>query len=84
MPHWIDPKISVGNLITIVGLVLAWIFGYANLQGRVNVTEVGYAELKIQSERRDMAKQREQNLANRLDDIRSRMERMEKNLDAIR
>ncbi len=84
MPEWIDAKISVGNIVTIGVLLTGGIFGYASLQSRTDTNEKDIAELKIQYERRETALQREQNIINRMDDMRTRMERIERKLDVLR
>lgn len=62
-------------------LAVAGIVGYARMDGRVTSSEAALAKTELIYVRKDVADLREAALANRLDDLKNQLSRVEQKLD---
>ena len=81
LPGWLDLKISLGNLLTIGTILAAGIISYARMDARVSATEGVIAKTEFIYVRKDVSDLREAALANRLDDLKTQLNRVEVKLD---
>lgn len=81
---WIEGKVTVGNLITIVLIVASVIFTYASMQGRLDTVEKNLEVINKTYVNRDALDGERYITGYKLDDLKSRMERIERKLDQIK
>ncbi len=83
-PAWLDLKISLPTLITMVGCLIAGVTSYNKLQGRMDALQGivlqqvdAVSRMREESERKDVAQAQRQAVIERLD-------RIERKLDVLR
>jgi len=92
MPKWIDPKISLGNLITVATMLLAAIVAYVQLSDQVKASAVDISALKRTDQEiisrvdamREAGSSRQETVVHRLARIEAILERMERGQNAPR
>lgn len=78
----IDPKITIGNLIQILVLVVGVVVAYANLTSTQTRDHAQLVEMQQAFVRRDVQEAKDSSIANLLGDISRRLERMERKIDS--
>lgn len=84
VPGWLDLKVSLGNILTIGTILFAGIVSYAKMDNRVTANENALTKAEVVYVRKDVADLRELALTNRLEDLKSQLDRVEKKLDSFR
>lgn len=84
LPGWLDLKVSLGNILTIGTILVAGIVSYAKMDSRVTLNEQALSKNELIYVRKDVADLRERVLADRLDELKMQLDRVEKKLDSIR
>jgi len=81
----LESKISIGNIFTVasvvVGLIITGSMGTAQFRDRIDRAEAGIGELKTQCVRQDLVNANNAMLLRSIEDLRGRLERIERKLD---
>jgi hypothetical protein len=86
LPNWLDPKITMGNVITLVVMIVGFFVWGVRLEGRVDVQGEKLAKLELADGKlttqvdaaRELASNRQEALLTRLARIEAILERLDK------
>lgn len=84
MPGWLDLKISLGNIATVICVLVGGGVYYARMDGRVTTNEISLAKSELIYVRKDVAELEQKALTLRLQDLKDQLDRVEKKLDGMR
>lgn len=84
MPGWLELKVTLGNIVTVICVLVGGGIYYARMDGRVTTNEISQAKNELIYVRKDVADMEQRALTVRLEDLKSQLDRVEKKLDSIR
>jgi hypothetical protein len=84
VPGWLELRVSIGNIVTVVSVLVGGGIYYARMDGRVAMTELNQAKTELIYVRKDVAEQEQRFLSMRLEDMKAQMDRVEKKIDSMK